>query len=391
VHVLDASRAVGVVSKLLNARERTGFVARTREEYAQLRERHEGRREKSPLVTIEEARANAFPIRWEGYVPPRPRTAELQVFPDQSRAELRAYIDWTPFFQTWELRGKYPEILSDPDRGEAATRLLEDANVLLDEIVAGKLLRAAGAVRIWPAQSVGDDVELYETEARDRVAGRIHTIRQQFDKEGDRANLALADFVAPREGGPPDWAGAFVVTAGLGLESLVARFGQEHDDYRAILAQSLADRLAEAFAELLHERVRREIWGYAANERLSNEELIQERYPGIRPAPGYPACPDHTEKGTIMRLLDAENRVGVTLTESFAMLPTAAVSGWYFSHPDSFYFGIGRIGRDQVEDYARRKGWPVAEAERWLGPILGYDPGETGPGSEARPGRRESR
>ncbi|MEX1257649.1 MAG: methionine synthase [Gemmatimonadota bacterium] len=391
VHVLDASRAVGVVSKLLSPRERTGFMARTREEYAQLRERHEGRREKSPLVPIEEARANAFPIRWEGYLPPAPHTTELQLFPEESLAELRRYIDWTPFFQTWELRGKYPEILSDPDRGEAATRLLEDANLLLDEIVAEKLLRAAGGVRIWPAHSVGDDVELYESEARDRVVARIHTLRQQFDKEGDRANLALADFVSPRDGGPPDWAGAFVVTAGHGLEDLIARFGRDHDDYRSILAQSLADRLAEAFAERLHERVRREIWGYSADERLSNEELVQERYRGIRPAPGYPACPDHTEKGTIMTLLEGQDQVGVTLTESYAMLPTAAVSGWVFSHPDAFYFGIGRIGRDQVQDYARRKGWSLQEAERWLGPVLGYDPEGSGPGSQARPERRESR
>jgi len=375
IHVLDASRAVGVVSKLLHPRERQGYVARVREEYALLRERQRGRREKAPLVPISEARGNPFPVDWSMYEPPRPRSTELHVFEEPSLAELREYIDWTPFFQAWELKGKYPDILSDPDRGEAATRLLEDANQLLDEIIGSGSLRGAGAARIWPAQAVGDDVELFESEDRDRVLGRIHTLRQQFGKDGGRANLALADFVAPRDSGRPDWVGGFVVTTGIGLEELVSRFQARHDDYRAILAQSLADRLAEAYAERLHEQVRREIWGYVKDERLSKEDLILERYPGIRPAPGYPACPDHTEKGTLMELLDAEARVGVRLTESFAMTPTAAVSGWYLSHPEAFYFGIGRIGRDQVEDYARRKGWSVEEAERWLTPSLGYERG----------------
>ncbi len=374
VHVLDASRAVGVVSSLLSARDRDGFVARTREEYAQLRERHEGRREKASLLPIEKARDNPFPIKWDGYEPPRPRTTELQVISDQSLEELREYIDWTPFFQAWELRGKYPDILEDPDRGEAATSLFNDAQELLDEIVEKKLLRARGAARLWPAQAVGDDVELYVDEGRDRVRARIHTLRQQFEKKGERANVALADFVAPGSSGAQDWAGAFVVTTGLGLEEMTARFDRETDDYRKILSQSLADRLAEAFAERLHERVRREFWGYAADEKLDNAGLIQERYAGIRPAPGYPACPDHTEKGTLVELLKAEETAGVTLTESFAMFPTAAVSGWYFSHPDSFYFGLGKVGRDQVEDYARRKGMSLQEAERWLSPSLGYEP-----------------
>ncbi|MSR22387.1 MAG: methionine synthase [Gemmatimonadetes bacterium] len=384
VHVLDASRAVGVVSKLLNPREKPGYLARTREEYAELRERHRGRRDRSPLLPVAEARANRFPIDWSRHTPRAPGTTELRTFPDHPLRDLVRYIDWTPFFQAWELRGKYPEILSDPDRGEAATRLFEDAKVLLDEIVEGKLVRAAGAARIWPAQAVGDDIELYASEDRDRVVARIHTLRQQFTKEGERSNLALSDFVAPRGSGRPDWAGAFVVTAGLGLDELAARFRTQHDDYRAILAQSLTDRLAEAFAEWLHQKVRQEIWGYDASEKLTNDELILERYHGIRPAPGYPGCPDHTEKGTLARLLDAERTVGVSLTESFAMIPTAAVAGWYLSHPDAFYFGIGRLGRDQVEDYARRKGWSIEEAERWLRPNLGYETDEDTSRSEQR-------
>ena len=377
VHVLDASRAVGVVSKLLSPRERPGFVARTREEYEQLRERHEGRRERKALLSLAQARRNPFPVDWAAYTPPAPRTTELQVIADQPLAELVDYIDWTPFFQAWELRGKYPNLLSDPDRGAAATELFEDACELLEQIMERRLLRAAGAARILPAQAVGDDAVLYEDEERERVIARCHTLRQQSQKTGDRANIALADFVAPEGAGVADWAGAFVTTAGLGLDELVARFDREHDDYRGILARSLADRLAEGFAELMHARVRREIWGYSGADHLTSEDLIQERYQGIRPAPGYPACPDHTEKRTVFDLLDAEGSVGVRLTENYAMLPTATVSGWYFSHPDAFYFGVGRVGRDQVQDYARRKGWSIQEAERWLRPNLAYD---TGPG-----------
>ena len=377
VHVLDASRAVGVVSKLLNPRDRRGFVARQREEYAELRERHEGRRDRRAVLTLAEARRNPFPIDWSAYTPPQPRLTDPQIVTDQPLADLVPYIDWTPFFHAWELRGKYPDLLTDPDRGPAATELFDDARELLEEIVDRRLLRAAGTARIWPAQALDDDVILYEDETRQRVRGRIHTLRQQSDKTGDRANLALADFVAPDGRGIADWAGAFVVTTGLGLDELVSRFDREHDDYRAILARSLADRLAEAFAEWMHARVRTEIWGYASEDRLTPEDLIAERYQGIRPAPGYPACPDHTEKGTLMSLLDAESSVEVRLTESYAMLPSAAVSGWYFSHPEAFYFGVGRVDRDQVEDYAGRKGWSVAEAERWLGPSLGYDSDST--------------
>ena len=373
VHVLDASRAVGVVSKLLNPAERGRFVARTKEEYAQVRERHEARRERPDPIPIAAARGNPFPVDWKAHRPPEPATTGAQLFRDQPLSELVPYIDWTPFFQAWELPGKYPDVLSDPERGPAARELLDDARRLLDEIVSQKLLRASGVARIWPAQATQDDIELYSDETRMNVVGRVHTIRQQFGKPGERSNLALADFVAPKASGARDWVGAFVVTAGHGLDEMVARFEKGHDDYRAILARALADRLAEAFAELMHARVRRTIWGYAPSETLENDDLIAEKYRGIRPAPGYPACPDHTEKGMIFDLLEAGPNVGVTLTESFAMLPTASVSGWYLSHPDAFYFGVGRIGRDQVEDYARRKGWTVAEAERWLRPILAYE------------------
>jgi 5-methyltetrahydrofolate--homocysteine methyltransferase len=382
VHVLDASRAVGVVSRLLSDRDRPGFVARTKEEYAELRERHEGRKAKSDLISVEEARANRFPVDWSAYDPPAPATTELQAFDGEPLERIRDYIDWTPFLQAWEIRGKYPDVLTDPDRGEAARQLMDDAEALLDRIVGEGLLTARGVTRIWPAAAVGDDVELYESEERTEVLARIHTLRQQFSKGTDRPNLALADFVAPKESGKPDWVGAFAVTTGIGQDGLVERFKNENDDYSAILAQSLADRLAEAYAEMLHERVRREIWGYAGDEELSNDDLIAERYRGIRPAPGYPACPDHTEKRILVHLLEAEKKAGVTLTESCAMFPTAAVSGWYFSHPDAFYFGVGRLGRDQVEDYARRKGMTLEEAERWLGPSLGYEP------EGARAGRR---
>jgi 5-methyltetrahydrofolate--homocysteine methyltransferase len=288
--------------------------------------------------------------------------------------ELVGFIDWTPFFQAWELPGKYPDLLSDPEVGEQARSLLADAHALLDEIVRGKLLGARAAVGIWPAASRGDDVELYADSARSQVIGVARFLRQQFEKEG-RPDVSLADFVAPVGSGVPDHLGAFAVTAGLGLEALVQRFEKAHDDYRAILAKALADRLAEAFAERLHQRVRAQLWGYAPEDLdAPNEDLVAERYRGIRPAPGYPACPDHTEKRTIFRLLDAEERTGIRLTESCAMWPAASVSGWYFSHPESFYFGVGRIGRDQVEDYARRKGMGVDEVERWLSPSLAYDP-----------------
>ena len=349
-------------------------MARTREEYADLREARAGRRKRRPLIPLDVARRNPFPVNWAGAPTTQPRSAEHGWSGEEPLGELVAYIDWTPFFRAWELRGRYPEILDDPDRGAAARELFDDAKELLDRILADGLLRAAGAARIWPAAAGDDDVILYASEERREEAARIHTLRQQADKRGNRPNLALADFVAPAGSGIRDWLGLFVVTAGLGLDRLVARLEREHDDYRALLARALADRLAEAFAERLHERVRREIWGYASEEDLTKEALIAERYAGIRPAPGYPACPDHTEKETILALLDPRRELGITLTETCAMLPAASVSGWYFSHPESFYFGVGKVDRDQVSDYAERKGWSLAEAERWLRPNLGYGP-----------------
>ncbi len=376
VHVEDASRAVGVVSRLLDPAGAPAWLARVREEYATLRERHGERGERASLLTLAEARARPAPIDWGRYEPPRPKAPGLHRLETIPLTELREMIDWTPFFQSWELRGRFPDILTDPEVGGPASELLSDAEELLDRIFAEGWLGARGAVLLAPANAVGDDIELYEDESRTRVRARIHTLRQQFAKgspDDPRPNLALADFVAPKRTGLPDWAGAFAVTAGIGLPELTARFTAEHDDYRAILAQSLADRLAEAGAEWLHRKVRRELWGYATEERASNEDLIAERYRGIRPAPGYPACPDHSEKRTLLDLVGAD-AIGISLTESCAMLPTASVSGWYLAHPDSFYFGVGRIGRDQVEDLARRKGITPEEAERWLRPNLANEP-----------------
>jgi 5-methyltetrahydrofolate--homocysteine methyltransferase len=313
-------------------------------------------------------------VRWSGYRPPEPAFTGVRTLDSYPLEELARFIDWTPFFQAWELPGRYPDLLDDPDVSAQARSLLADAQALLDQIVRGRLLTARAAVGIWPAASLGDDVELYGDPARQKRIGVAHFLRQQFEKDG-RPDVSLADFVAPAASGIPDYLGAFALTAGIGLEALVERFEKEHDDYRAILAKALADRLAEAFAERLHQLVRAELWGYAPEDLdRPNEDLIAERYRGIRPAPGYPACPDHTEKRTIFQLLEAEERTGILLTESCAMWPAAAVSGWYFSHPESFYFGVGRIGRDQVEDYARRKGMSVEEAERWLSPSLAYDP-----------------
>ena len=397
LHVDDASRAVGVVSRLLNPREREAFVDEVRAEYRELRTRYANRGTRAPLLTLEEARANAFragfgtrsgPDAGPGYVPPAPRHPGVHPVDDVTVDDLRPYIDWAPFFQAWELHGAYPDILEDPVVGETASRLLADAETLLDQVVADDALHPRGVVGLFPARRDGDDIEILNWRGDDEVQARIHTLRQQFRKGGvgdPRPNLALADFIAPREAGVEDWVGGFAVTAGHGLDHLTEHFRAAHDDYRAILAQSLADRLAEAFAEFLHERVRRETWGYAPDEALDSGALIAEAYRGIRPAPGYPACPDHSEKATLFGLLEVERRVGMTLTESFAMLPTASVSGWYFAHPESAYFGVGRVGRDQVEDYARRKGVPLEEMERWLRPNLAYEPGAgTGAGTGSR-------
>jgi 5-methyltetrahydrofolate--homocysteine methyltransferase len=375
VHVLDASRSVGVVGALLSPERRAGFAGDVKAEYARLRQEHAGRRERAPLLALEEARARRFRPDWSQGVASRPACPGVATFADYPLEEIARYIDWTPFFQTWELKGRYPEILNDPGVGAEATKLLNDAQALLGRIVKQKLLTAKAAVGLYPAAAVaGDDVEVYTDESRRGVRAVLRFLRQQNEKPPGRPNLCLADFVAPQNGGPGDWIGAFAVTAGHGLEALVEDFESRHDDYSAILAKALADRLAEALAERLHERVRRELWGYAPAETLGNDDLIAEKYRGIRPAPGYPACPDHAEKRTLFELLGATARTGITLTESCAMWPAASVSGWYFAHPEAHYFGVGRIGRDQVADYARRTGRTLKETERWLGASLAYDP-----------------
>ncbi|MCL4729061.1 MAG: methionine synthase, partial [Planctomycetes bacterium] len=369
VHVLDASRSVGVVSSLLSRTQRDGFVASNAEDLARIRRKHQGSAEAHTLKSLDDARANRFSLSAAGIS--RPAFTGIKVFDDYPLDDLLGRMDWSPFFAAWELAGKFPAILEDKKIGEHARVLYHDAQRLLGRMIKEKLVRARAVFGIWPANSDGDDITLWADESRAREIGRFHTLRQQIDR-GPRPNLALADYIAPA--GTPDWIGGFCVTAGIGLDDLVRRFESEHDDYSAILAKALCDRLAEALAERLHERVRREFWRYAPDENLSNEELIAEKYRGIRPAPGYPACPDHTEKGELFRLLDATRHTGVKLTEHFAMFPTAAVSGWYFAHPEAGYFGIGKIGLDQVEDYASRKGFTVEEAERWLGPNLGYEP-----------------
>jgi 5-methyltetrahydrofolate--homocysteine methyltransferase len=373
VHVIDASRAVGVAGNLRSDAQRPGFVAGIRAEYQDVRTQRGARKAEERHQSIADARKNRLPIDWSTTVPPRPCFTGVQVLDDYPLEELVPLIDWTPFFQTWELAGHYPAILTDPVVGPAATTLFRDARELLDRIIRDRLLRARAVFGFFAANSVGDDIELYRNASRTERAAVIHTIRQQMIKPPGRANLALADFVAPRDTGVADYVGAFAVTAGEGIDVLVARFEADHDDYSAILTKALADRLAEAFAELLHQRVRKEFWAYAADEVLDNEGLIKERFQGIRPAPGYPACPDHTEKRILFDLLEAEDRAGITLTESFAMLPTASVSGYYFWHPKSQYFGVGKIERDQVEDYARRKEMDVATVERWLATNLNYE------------------
>jgi 5-methyltetrahydrofolate--homocysteine methyltransferase len=375
VHVLDASRAVGVASSLLDPNARDAFSERIRGEYETVRRDRGDRQEKEARHPVEEARRHALAIDWSTVEPPKPTFLGVRTFDDYPLDELVERIDWTPFFTTWELRGHYPEILSDPKVGEAASSLHRDATELLDRIVRDKLLTPRAVVGFWPANAVGDDIELYTDDRRRKVLATIHTLRQQMVKPPGRPNLALADYTAPKSSGVADYVGGFVVTSGHGLDKLVAEFESAHDDYSSILAKALADRLAEAFAERLHERVRRELWGYAPSEALDNEALIREQYQGIRPAPGYPACPDHTEKEGLFDLLEAEPRAGVHLTESFAMLPGAAVSGYYFWHPDAHYFGLGRIGRDQLEDYAERKGIPVDVMARWLAPNLADDAG----------------
>ncbi len=373
VHVHDASRAVGVVRALLDPGRRGDFAAGVREEYEAVRRERGERRADERRLTLAEARANRLRLDWSDITPPRPSFVGVRTFDHYPLAELVERIDWTPFFATWELHGAFPAILDDPVVGAVARDLHRDALAMLDRIAADDSLRAAAVVGFWPANAVGDDIVLWRDAARTEGLATFRTLRQQMARRDARPNLALADFVATRESGVEDFVGAFAVTAGHGVETLVSRFEEGHDDYSAILAKALADRLAEAFAERLHERVRRELWGYAPDEGLSNADLIAERYQGIRPAPGYPACPDHTEKRTLFALLEAEARAGIHLTESWAMLPGASVSGYYFWHPRSAYFGVGRIGRDQLEDYARRAGIPVAAAARILRPNLADD------------------
>jgi 5-methyltetrahydrofolate--homocysteine methyltransferase len=373
VYVNDASRAVGVAQALMSAQAKAGYVAELRGEYAKIAAAHARAQEDKARLPLAAARGNALKLDWSGYTPPKPAALGTQVLEDCPIADLVDYIDWTPFFQTWELSGKFPAILDDAKVGEAARALYADARAMLDKIVAEKWFKASAVFGFWPAQAQGEDVLLYADEARTMPIATLHALRQQLAKREGRHNMALSDFIAPRESGVPDYIGAFAVTAGLGEDAMAERFKRANDDYSAIMVKALADRLAEAFAERLHQRVRKEFWGYAADETLDNAALIAEQYRGIRPAPGYPAQPDHSEKGTLFRLL-APERIGLELTESYAMTPGAAVCGLYFSHPQSAYFGVGKIERDQVEDYARRKGWSLQEAERWLSPILNYDP-----------------
>ncbi len=375
VYVPDASRAVGVTSNLLSETECENFVARVRQDYARVAEGHARGQKTKRRATLAVARRNKVPIDWAGYVPPKPSFTGTRLFADTDLGHLREFIDWTPFFSTWELKGQYPRILDDDKYGEAARGLFKDAQAMLDQIESEKWLKANGIVGFWPANMVGeDDIELYTNDDRKERRVLLHTLRQQMARDGGRANTALSDFIAPKETGLADYIGGFAVTTGIGEEPHLKRFEEAHDDYSKIMLKALADRLAEAFAEMMHQKVRTELWGYAPDEGLNSEEMIAEKYQGIRPAPGYPAQPDHTEKRTLFDLLDAEAKAGIILTESYAMWPGSAVSGLYFSHPKSHYFGVGKIERDQAADYARRKGWDLSEAERWLAPILNYNP-----------------
>jgi 5-methyltetrahydrofolate--homocysteine methyltransferase len=374
VHVNDASRAVGVASQLLAPDRRAAYAAEVRAEYAKISAAHFRAQADKKRLKLSDARANATQIDFAKTPPKKPAFFGIKTFSDYPLAELAECIDWTPFFQTWELTGRFPAILDDAKVGEVARSLYADARKMLDLIVKENWFKAQATIGFWPANAEGDDIVVYADDSRKQKIATFHTLRQQLEKREGRFNAALSDFIAPASSGVPDYIGAFVVTAGIGEDIIADRFKNANDDYSSILCKALADRLAEAFAERMHQRVRTEFWGYAPDEALSTDDLILEQYQGIRPAPGYPAQPDHTEKATLFRLLDAENTAGVKLTESFAMWPGSSVSGLYFSHPDSAYFGVGKIERDQVEDYAARKGWSVAETERWLAPVLNYIP-----------------
>ncbi|WP_299285518.1 methionine synthase [uncultured Mucilaginibacter sp.] len=372
IHVLDASRSVTVCSSLMNKEKRGEYIIGIKEEYAKAREAHLNKRVDKKFMPIKEASAQKFQISVDGDIAPKPTFLGTKTIKDFPLKNLLPYIDWTPFFHTWELRGSYPKIFNDPFVGAEAKKLFDDAQVLLWEIVSKKLLQANAVIGFWPANAVGDDIELYTDESRTKVLDTIYTLRQQAEKPKGEPYYALADFIAQKDTGIADYWGGFAVTAGLGCDELVAKFEADHDDYNSIMAKALADRLAEAFAEKMHELVRREYWGYAKDEHLSSDDMIKEKYQGIRPAPGYPACPDHTEKWTLFKLLDAEKNTGIYLTESLAMMPASSVSGFYFAHPQSKYFGLGKITKEQVEDYAERKNMPINEVERWLSPNLGY-------------------
>jgi len=371
VHVIDASRCVPAIDKLLSPKGRAAFDRENREKQQSLVASYE-KRQTAKLVPYEEACARRYQTDWTSVDISTPERVGVQTLQDFPLDEIVPYIDWSPFFLTWEMKGKYPKIFDDPHLGAEARKLFDDAQALLRRIVDEKLLTANAVYGFWPAASYGDDVVLYRGPAREQELARFHFLRQQWERKGQKDFRSLADYIAPADSGREDFLGAFAVTCGIGCDELAGAFDAEHDDYNSIMAKALADRLAEAFAELLHARARRD-WGYGREENLSNDELIAEKYRGIRPAPGYPACPDHTEKRTLFDLLDAEKNAGVHLTESFAMMPAASVSGWYFAHPESRYFSVDRITRDQVEDYARRKGMSIADVERWLAPNLGYE------------------
>ena len=377
VHVLDASRAVGVANNLLQEDKHAEFIKQLDEEYEALRVRRASNQEARKLASMELVRENRFRSDKSGYTPVKPSFLGIRQFDDYSLEEISQFIDWSPFFQTWELSGRYPAILDHPEKGVHARELLDDAQTMLKKIIDEKWLQAQAVIGFFPANSIEyDDINVYTDEQRSEVQLRLHGIRQQMVKKG-APNLCLSDYLQAEDSGIADYIGAFIVTTGIGIEEKLAQFEAAHDDYSAIMLKALADRLAEAFAELMHQRTRREFWAYAADEDLSNEELIAEKYQGIRPAPGYPACPDHSEKALLWKLLEADNRSVVSLTDSFAMYPAAAVSGFYFSHPEARYFGTGRIGQDQVEDYASRKDMPKAEVERWLAPVLAYEPDDS--------------
>ncbi|WP_409028920.1 methionine synthase [Gracilimonas sediminicola] len=374
IHVLDASRAVSIAGDVISKKRRNGVRLEVKKEYEELRKQHESRQNRKELLSYEEAKANKVDIDWDGYKPPKPSFLGTKTFEDYPISELRNYIDWSPFFRTWMLTGKYPDILKDEEVGEQAQSLFDDAQVLIDRIVEEDLLQAKAVIGFYPANSYGDDIKLYENENRSKQKSEFHFLRQQSKKRSGQSNSCLSDFIAPEQTGIPDYIGFFAVTAGLGIEAIIDEYKKVNDDYNVILVKAVADRLAEAFAERMHERVRKEFWGYSDEENFSNEELIAEAYSGIRPAPGYPACPDHTEKRILFDLLEVEKNAEIELTESFAMYPASSVSGIYFSHPQSEYFRVGNIGEDQVIDYAERKSSTKEEVEKWLSPILDYEP-----------------